>query len=93
LKSPFAESVLEDAVLEWLGSIGYSAARGPTLAPGELLAERDDFREVLLVGRLRAALRRLNPDLPDAALIEAERQIMRPTSPALIIEIGASIAS
>jgi hypothetical protein len=35
------------------------------LAPGA--AERDSFGEVVLVGRLRAAIRRLNPAIPKEA--------------------------
>jgi hypothetical protein len=44
---------------EW--DLGYAVGHGPHLAPGEPAAERDSFGEVLLVGRLREALRRLNP--------------------------------
>ena len=36
----------------------------PPLAPGEPAAERDSFGEVVLVGRLRDVIRRLNPAIP-----------------------------
>jgi type I restriction enzyme R subunit len=55
------ESIIEDAALEWFGEMGYAVGHGPHLAPGELAAERDSFGEVVLVGRLRVAIRRLNP--------------------------------
>ncbi|MFT5028637.1 MAG: type I restriction enzyme R subunit [Candidatus Binatia bacterium] len=55
------ESTVEDAALEWFGELGYAVGHGPHLAPGEPAAERDSFGEVALVGRLREAIRRLNP--------------------------------
>jgi len=62
--SHFTESVLEEAVLEYLGSLNWDILFGPEIAPGEPGAERGDYRDVLLTGRLRAALERLNPSLP-----------------------------
>ena len=59
--STLNESIVEDAALEWFGELGYAVGHGPHLAPGELAAERDSFSEVVLVGRLREAIRRLNP--------------------------------
>ena len=54
------ESHVEDAALGWFGELGYAVGHGPQLAPGEPAAERDSFGEVVLVGRLREAIRRLN---------------------------------
>jgi hypothetical protein len=34
------ESVVEDAALAWLGSLGYTIKHGPEIAAGEFLAER-----------------------------------------------------
>ena len=61
------ESIVEDAALGWFGEIGYAIGHGPHLAPGEAAAERDSFGEVMLVGRLREAIRRLNPAIPEEA--------------------------
>ncbi len=55
------ESIVEEAALEWFGELGYAVRHGPHLAPGEPAAERDSFSEVVLAGRLREAIRRLNP--------------------------------
>ena len=55
------ESIVEAAALEWFGELGYAVGHGPQLAPGEPAAERDSFGEVVLVGRLREAIRRLSP--------------------------------
>jgi type I restriction enzyme R subunit len=59
------ESIVEDAALTWFGELGYEVGHGPHLAPGEPAAERDSFGEVVLVGCLREALRRLNPAIPE----------------------------
>jgi type I restriction enzyme R subunit len=61
------ESIVEEAALEWFGELGYAVGHGPHLAPGEPAAERDSFGEVVLVGRLREAIRRLNPAIPEEA--------------------------
>ena len=61
------ESIVEDAALEWFGELGYAVGHGPHLAPGEPAAERDSFFEVVLVGRLREAIRRLKFFIPEEA--------------------------
>ena len=66
--SSLNESVVEDAGLTWFGDLGYAIGHGPHLAPGEPAAERESFSEVVLVGRLREAIRRLNSAIPEEAL-------------------------
>ena len=61
------ESIVEDAALTWFGELGYGVGHGPNLAPGEPAAERVAFGDVVLVGRLRDAIRRLNPAIPEEA--------------------------
>jgi type I restriction enzyme R subunit len=77
------ESIVEDAALEWFGELGYAVGHGPHLAPGEPAAERDSFSEVVLVKRLREAIRRLNPAIPEEAREEALRKVMRVGTPSL----------
>jgi type I restriction enzyme R subunit len=79
----FTESVVEDAALAWLESLGWTLKNGPEIAPGELAAERTDFGQVVLEQRLHDALARLNPDLPAAALEDAFRKLTRPEGPTL----------
>ncbi len=52
------ESHVEEAALEWFGELGYTVENGAKLAPGEATSERDSFGDVVLVGRLRVAIRR-----------------------------------
>ena len=82
----FAESVVEDAALEWLQGLGYSIQNGPLLAVGEMFAERTDpnFRDTILAGRLKEALERLNPELPTEAIEDAYRKLTRLDAPTLI---------
>ena len=77
------ESIVEDAALTWFGELGYAVGHGPHLAPGETAAERDSFGEVVLVGRLREAIRRLNPAIPEDAREEALRKVLRVGTPSL----------
>jgi hypothetical protein len=77
------ESIVEDAALEWFGELGYAIGHGPQLAAGEPAAERDSFGEVVLAGRLREAIRRLNPAIPEEAREEALRKVLRVGTPSL----------
>jgi type I restriction enzyme R subunit len=74
----FTESIVEEAALAWLESLGWSVKHGPEIAPGELDAERADFGQVVLEQRLRDALTRLNPQLPAEAIEDAFRKLTRP---------------
>ena len=86
MTSPFSESVVEDAALAWLEALGYAVLHGPDIAIGETAAERNDpnYRDVILEGRLRQALVRLNPNLPPDALEDAYRKLTRADAPSLV---------
>ena len=72
------ESIVEDAAIEWFGELIYAFGHGPHLAPGEPAAERDSFSEVVLVGRLREAIRRMNPAIPQARTLATLRDTLLP---------------
>lgn len=80
----FTESVVEQAALAWLESRGYTILYGPEIAPGELFAERSDYKQVVLEDRLRQALERINPKIPPYSLDEAFRKFTKLDSPSLI---------
>jgi len=82
----FTESVVEDAALAWLDSLGYTVLHGPEIAVGMLAAERRDpnYRDVVLEGRLRQALVHFNPELPAEALEDAFRKLTRTDLPSLL---------
>ncbi len=73
----FAESTIEEAALAWLRELGYATAYGPDLEPDGAAPERATFDDVVLQGRLRAALRRINPHVPAGAIDEAIRKATR----------------
>ena len=81
----FTESVVEQAALAWLESVGWTVRYGAEIAPGEPAAERDDYGQVVLARRLRDALARLNPELPGEALDDALRKLTRPEGADLIV--------
>ena len=60
------ESIVEEAALEWFGEQRRVA---PTLIPAFSQREKEEDGEVVLVGRLREAIRRLNPAIPEEALL------------------------
>ena len=77
------EDAIEQTTLEWLKELGYGIAYGPDIST----SERDEsahYTDVVLIGRLRSALERINPKLPDNAIDEAIRKVSRPESPSLI---------
>ncbi len=65
--SQLNESIVEDAALTWFGELGYAIGHGPHRAPDEPATERDSFADVVLVGRLREAIQRLNLAIPEKA--------------------------
>jgi len=86
------ESIIESATLTWFGELGYAIGHGPHLAPGEPAAEsacashadrRASFGDVVLVGRLREAIWRLNPIMPEEAREDALRKVLRVGTPSL----------
>lgn len=87
----FSESIVEDAALAWLEALGYTVLHGPDIAAGEPGRERGDpnYRDVVLEGRLRQALVRLNPDLPPEALEDAWRKLTRVDAPLIVASTSA----
>src|SRR3990167_2745824 len=85
----YTETDLEQATLEWFAELEYGVVGGPEIAPppdGEL-PERASYLDVVLVERLKRAIARFNPDIPDEAKEEALRKVLRvpTTSPKLIV--------
>jgi type I restriction enzyme R subunit len=78
------ESAVEEAGLSWFKELHYALAHAPHLAPGEIAAERISFSDVVLVGRLRDAIARLNAAIPLDAREEALRKVLRHDAPSLV---------
>lgn len=78
------EDQLEQEALGWLADVGYQKLYGPDIAPDGDRPERADYRQVVLVDRLRAAVARLNPLVPLAAREDAVRQVLDLGIPSLL---------
>ncbi|MCW4002681.1 MAG: type I restriction endonuclease subunit R, partial [Candidatus Bathyarchaeota archaeon] len=77
------ESEVEAMCLDMLKALGYGVVYGPDISEGGSSEERK-AGEVVLVGRLRQALRRINRSVPDAALDEALKKVLRSESQGLV---------
>ncbi len=86
LMAKFTESEVEDAALESLAALGYAVLHGPDIGPEGPAPERGSYDEVLLTGRLRGALARLNPHLPAETLEEVLRKVRQTETPSLVEE-------
>jgi len=81
------EDAVEQAMLEWLASLGWSTAHGPDISPPDAKTpgtERASYRDVVLVDRLREAIARLNPHVPPGARDDALRRVLNPNVPGLV---------
>ena len=78
------ESEIENFAIELLEKQGYEYIYAPDLAPDSKTPERESFEDVLLIGRLRRAIGRINPDVPANAREDAIKQVQRLNSPELI---------
>lgn len=70
------EDQLEQEALVWLAEVGYTHVYGPDIAPDGSAPERPDYRQVVLVDRLRDAIARLNPAIPTMAREDALKQVL-----------------
>ncbi len=80
----FTESTVEEAALAWLGDLGYSVLHGPQIAPDSPTPERRNWGDVVLVGRLRVAIARLNPNASRETQEDALRKVLRLDAATLI---------
>src|SRR2546426_2073827 len=82
------ESDVEENVLAILESLGYEIIRGDDedYLPGGRSALRPDYRDVVLVKRLRDALKKINPSITEEAREQAVKQVQRSESQKLIAD-------
>jgi len=88
MKKAISESDVEEFALSVLENLGYEIARGDReeYLPGGALALRNDYNEVVLVERLRQALRKINPSASDEAIEQAIKQLLRIGGQKLIVD-------
>jgi type I restriction enzyme, R subunit len=78
------EDQLEQEMIGWLVEAGYTHICGYDIAPDGPEPERDDYRQPLLLERLRNAIARLNPAIPLVAREDALKQIKDLGIPSLL---------
>jgi len=78
------EDMVEQEMLGWFEDLGYEVVFGPELAPDGERPERKSYKHVLLEGRLRDALHRLNPGFPAAAIADAVAVLTSAGTPGLM---------
>jgi len=78
------EDQLEQLALTWFQAGGWGVAHGPEIAPDGRSPERVSYTEVVLRGRLRAAIQRIDPQLPAAAVETAMHAATTAQHPTLV---------
>ncbi|ASZ15532.1 DEAD/DEAH box helicase [Bacillus cereus] len=81
----YNESELENAALEWLEEMEYAIVEGPDIAPNGDYTERESFHDVVLIDRLREALKKINPIVDHNVIEEAIQKIIANASPNFVL--------
>ncbi|HOS57582.1 MAG TPA: HsdR family type I site-specific deoxyribonuclease [Bacteroidales bacterium] len=75
---------IEQFAISLLEKLGYEYIYAPNIAPDSKTPERESFEQVLLLGRLQNAVKRINPSIPAGAQADAIKEIQRISSPELL---------
>lgn len=84
------ENSIEEFAIELLEKLGYESVYGPDIAPdgdtstGSMSDKRESYEQVLLIDRLRKALKHINRNMPADILEDAVKEIRRIHSPELL---------
>jgi type I restriction enzyme R subunit len=81
----FHESVVEEAALGYFHDLGYETKFAPDIAPDGKEKERENWNDVILPGRLKAAIDGLNPHLGSDTREEVLRKVLRAESSSLTV--------
>ena len=88
MRKIISEADVEENVLDILKDLGYEIIRGENegYLPGGSSALRDDYKDIILVNRLRDALKTINPSVSESSIEEAVKQVLRNASQKLITD-------
>ena len=78
------ENIIEQFAIDLLERLGYQYIYAPDIAPDGEKPERTSYEDILLLERLKDAIRRINPNVPIDAQEEALKEVQRIHSPELI---------
>jgi type I restriction enzyme R subunit len=82
------ESEIEKMAIEELQTLGYAYISGVDLAPDAPNPERNSYGDILLMGRLQAALSKLNPNIPADVIQGGARKLSRIATSNLLADKG-----
>lgn len=77
------EDQVEDLCIDWFKELGWDYECGYDIAPDSENPKRKDYKEVLIVERLKEALLKINPDIPQDKIDEVMVRLARAESPIL----------
>ncbi|MBF2761478.1 MAG: type I restriction endonuclease subunit R [Ectothiorhodospiraceae bacterium AqS1] len=80
------EEMIEQVAISTLESIGYTRLSSEEAAPDAIGSQRATYQNVMLQGRLRTAVERLNPLIPDDVIDEALQALECQEMPSLVEE-------
>lgn len=83
----FTENDVEYACIDWLEKLGFDYVFGGDIAPGEAQSERDSYRDVVLYGRLRSALDKINRHIPAKARVTVIDEAIRKVTGASTLDL------
>lgn len=78
------ENTIESFAIELFEKLGYDYVYAPDIAPDGDVPERESYEQVLLVDRLRKAVKRINKSIPADAQADAIKELQRIASPELL---------
>ncbi|KPQ04596.1 MAG: type I restriction enzyme, R subunit [Rhodobacteraceae bacterium HLUCCA12] len=84
--STLSEAEVEAILLQQLHDLGYTCLNDAVSGPDGSAPERDAYSDTILPRRLREAVARLNPHIPDDAREDAIRRVVAADRPSLIEE-------
>ena len=75
------EAQVEGVLLDQLGGLGYALLNDAVSGPDGSAPEREAYSDTILAARIRDAMARLNPQIPEDAREDALREPLRPVAP------------
>ena len=78
------EAEVEAVLLDQLGGLGYALLNDAVSGPDGIAPEREAYSDTILAARLRDAMARLNPHIPEDAREDALRRVVANDRPSLI---------
>lgn len=79
------ENIIENFAIEQLEQLGYNYIYAPDIAPDGNQPERVNYEQILLLGRLETAVKRINPNIPVETQVEAIKEIQRIGLPEMLV--------